>query len=106
MRRAGVQLHTLFVEPEPEAEYPPLLAALADDSMGVRMRASVVDANAGVIEVSVASPSTQVKGGGGTYGARFENARRRGLTGVDDLSGFGAYPSLKKLAKGMNFQGF
>ena len=55
MRRQGVQLHTLFVEPSPDAEYPPLLAALAHDSMGVRMRATVVDAEAGILDVHVVS---------------------------------------------------
>ena len=61
-RRAGVQLHTLFVEPNVDADYPPLLAALADDSMGVRMRASVVDAVAGIIDVTVVSDSTKARG--------------------------------------------
>jgi len=70
MKRAGVQLHTLFVEPEPHAAYPPLLAALADDSKGVRMRATVLDADAGVIDVEVVSSSSDARtrerfGGGG-----------------------------------------
>ena len=97
MRRAGVQLHTLFVEPGPGAEYPPLLAALADDSCGVRMRASVVDAAAGVIEVSVASPSTDARSP--SY-LRFHGGRQR----LSDLGGLGQYPSLRRLRDG--FKGF
>ena len=103
MRRAGVQLHTLFVEPDLGAEYPPLLAALADDSLGVRMRASVVDAAAGVIEVSVASPSTDARSR--SY-LRFGAGRAQQLTGVADLGGLDAYPSLRKLADNMTFKGF
>ena len=43
--------------------FSPLLAALADDSNGVRMRASVVDADAGVIDVSVVSTATNARAG-------------------------------------------
>ena len=53
MRRAGVMCHTLFVEPEPNASFPPLLTALSEESRGVRMRASMVDAMTGVIDVTV-----------------------------------------------------
>ena len=94
MRRAGVQLHTLFVEPDAEADYPPLLAALADDSMGVRMRASVVDADAGVIDVSVVS---DVNGGSGYGGWRSGGSK----LSVDD-SGFGAYPGLRQFFSAEN----
>jgi len=102
MQRAGVQLHTLFVEPDAGAEYPPLLAALADDSHGVRMRASVVDASAGVIEVSVESQATSVRArhGGNRFGGR------RSTSDLSDLSGLGSYPSLARLANGIKFQGF
>jgi hypothetical protein len=97
-----VQLHTLFVEPDAGAEYPPLLAALADDSHGVRMRASVVDASAGVIEVSVESQATSVRArhGGNRFGGR------RSTSDLSDLSGLGSYPSLARLANGIKFQGF
>lgn len=101
MRRAGVQLHTLFVEPDVGAEYPPLLAALADDSLGVRMRASVVDSAAGVIEVSVASPSSDARGGSLD---RFAGHRARPLSQVHEYGALGQYPSLKNLAEG--FKGF
>jgi len=89
MRRAGVQLHTLFVEPDSEAAYPPLLAALADDSMGVRMRASVVDAEAGVIDVTVVSSATDARGMGGFCGWRSGGSRP--LAAVDERS---SYPAL------------
>ena len=53
MRRAGVMCHTLFVEPEQNAAFPPLLTAMSEESRGVRMRASMVDAMTGVIDVTV-----------------------------------------------------
>jgi Mg-chelatase subunit ChlD len=90
MRRSGVQLHTLFVEPDPGAEYPPLLAALADDSMGVRMRASVVDAAAGVIEVSVSSPTYEAT-------SRFAGRRLDIERDLGGLGGLGQYPRLASL---------
>ena len=67
------------------------------------MRASVVDAAAGVIEVSVASPSTEARSR--SY-LRFGAGRRQQLTGVGDLGGLDAYPSLRKLADNMTFKGF
>ena len=92
MRRQGVQLHTLFVEPDAGAEYPPLLAALASDSMGVRMRASVVDADAGILDVQVVSSSTDARQGRG--GSRFAGGRRK-LAHVPE-SGLEAYPGLRR----------
>ena len=63
------------------------------------MRASVVDASAGVIEVSVCSPSAD--GRARSY-SRFDAGRGRPLD--RDLSGLGSYPSLQRLAEG--FRGF
>ena len=92
MRRTGVQLHTLFVEPHPGAVYPPLLAALADDSFGVRMRASVVDADAGIIDVSVVSPATDARVGANPRVSGWRAGAAKPLAHIDDHS---LYPSLK-----------
>ena len=70
MKRAGVHLHTLFVEPEMHSKYPPLLAALALDSDGLCMRATALDAVAGVLGVEMVSSAR----------SRFHS----GLTNVQD----------------------
>ena len=57
MKRAGVHLHTLFVEPDVSSQYPPLLAALAIDSNGLCMRSTVLDELEGVLNVEVVSSS-------------------------------------------------
>ena len=97
MRRQGVQLHTLFVEPSPDAEYPPLLAALAHDSMGVRMRATVVDAEAGILDVHVVSNAADARGrhAGANRFAGGGGQRGRKLAEVPE-SGLEAYPTLRK----------
>ena len=98
MRRAGVQLHTLFVEPNVDADYPPLLAALADDSMGVRMRASVVDAVAGIIDVTVVSDSTKARGRP-ARGAGWRGWSPK-LAPLADERGLGRYPALRNFFGG------
>jgi len=86
MKRSGVQLHTLFVEPEVGAAYPPLLSALADDSRGVRMRAGVVDADVGIIDVHVVSSSTEAK-----------SRTRFGARGIVNVRELDTYPTLRQL---------
>ena len=73
--------------------------ALADDSLGVRMRASVVDATAGIIEVSIAATAAT----DARARARVPFGGGRGMSSVSDIDG---YPSLRRLAQGFKFKGF
>ena len=74
--------------------YPPLLAALADDSFGVRMRASVVDADAGVIDVTVVSDAATARKGGRHGGWSPK------LASLENESGLGRYPALRQFFGG------
>ena len=51
--RAGVRIHTLFLQSGPYDRYPPVLNDLANDSGGLRMQARVLDHDRGHIDLRV-----------------------------------------------------